>query len=194
MPYLLAVIVLLAAAGSWLLASHDRLRARETPWDHATRVVLNEPWPAAMIEDRNNLLLDGAGPAQRLYQHVLQEFRRQDYEAALAGFRLFAELYADSPLAIKATYWRGECAFRIGRYDEARAAFDAVLTELPRDAAQSPTLPSRLAAAALLKKGLLYAKQGRLEDWRRTLELVVVQFPNSAEARLARKSLLVPVE
>lgn len=49
--------------------------------------------------------------SRRLYDRVMEEFKQWDYEAALAGFRLFIELHGQSSLAANAQYWIGECQF-----------------------------------------------------------------------------------
>ncbi len=118
--------------------------------------------------------------AKHLYDRVMEEFHRQDYPAALAGFRLFLELHGESPLASSAQYWIGECELRLGRYHEAVRSFERVLDRYPR----SPKL-----AAATLKKALAYDKLGMANESRILLERVIIQFPHSPEADLARKAL-----
>ncbi|HEV8540423.1 MAG TPA: tetratricopeptide repeat protein [Nitrospiraceae bacterium] len=121
-------------------------------------------------------------PSHRLYDRIMHEFHRGDCEAARAGFQLFVELHASSPLTPYADYWSGECGFRLGRYREAIESFDRAL-------GQSPLRP-KLAAAAFLKKGLAYAKLGERSRSRALLELVVVHFPHTQQAALARQALL----
>lgn len=122
--------------------------------------------------------------ARRLYDRVMEEFQRGDCEAAEAGFRMFLEIHQDSLLAPYVDYWRGECAFRQGRYQEAVEAFDRTVSRFP--------LSPKLAAAAFMKKGLAYAKLGKMNRSRNVLELVVAQFPNTEQAVFARKALLTP--
>jgi tol-pal system protein YbgF len=127
-----------------------------------------------------------AAPAQtqdasrRLYDRVMEEFRRKDYEAALAGFRLFLELHGQSALAANAHFWIGECQFRLGRYKDALASFYNVVSYYP--------LSAKLAAATW-RIGLAHAKLGDHEKARLMYERVVNDFPDSAEAELARKAL-----
>ena len=61
--------------------------------------------------------------SRQLYDRVMVEYRRGDYEAALAGFRFFIELHRKSALAANAQYWIGECEYRLGRYKEALSSF-----------------------------------------------------------------------
>jgi tol-pal system protein YbgF len=127
-----------------------------------------------------------AGPAQmhdtsrRLYDRVMEEFKHRDYEAALAGFKLFIELHHQSTLAANAQYWIGECQYRLGRYKDALSSFYAVVSYYPL----SPKL-----AASTLKIGQTYTKLGDHEKARLMFDRVADQYPDSAEAELARKAL-----
>ncbi len=121
--------------------------------------------------------------ARHLYDRVMQEFQRQDYEAALAGFRFFLELHGDSPLAGSAQYWAGECEFRLGRYQNAIAAFERVRTRYPK----SPKL-----ASALLKSALSHARLGQARESQALLNRILVEFPDRPEAKLARRALESP--
>src|SRR5262245_55973045 len=129
-----------------------------------------------------------AAPAQvqdtsrHLYDRVMQEFKRRDYEAALAGFRLFIELHGQTSLAANAQYWVGECQYRMGRYREALKAFSQVVSYYPL----SPKL-----AASTLKLGQTYTKLRDYEKARMMYERVVDQYPDTAEADIAKKAIEV---
>lgn len=139
------------------------------------------------------LPLSGTGPSdvqgeardspKHLYDRVMEEFLHRDYEAALAGFRFFLELYGRTSLAASAQYWVGECELRLGRYEEALRSFDLVLTHYPG---------SPKEAAAILKRGLIHARLGQHDAARILLERVLIQFPDRPEARLARQALHRP--
>lgn len=117
---------------------------------------------------------------RHLYDRVMEEFKRGDYEAALAGFRLFIQLHRKSVLAANAQYWIGECQYRLGRYDQALDSFYKVSSYGPASAK---------VAAAAFKIGQTYSKLGDHEKARIMLEQVRDQYPNSAEAELARKAI-----
>lgn len=125
-----------------------------------------------------------AVPTQRqdsvrhLYDRVMEEFKHRDYEAAMAGFRLFIELHGQSALAANAQYWIGECQYRMGRYRDALKSFYDVVSNYPL----SPKLP-----ASTLKLGQTYTKLGDPEKARLMFDRVVDQYPDSAEAEVARK-------
>ena len=132
-----------------------------------------------------------AAPAQvqdtsrHLYDRVMEEFKHRDYEAALAGFRLFLELHGQTSLAANAQYWVGECQYRMGRYKDALKAFYNVVSYYPL----SPKL-----AASTLKIGQTYNKLKDQEKARMMFERVVDQYPDSPEAEVARKALEVEVD
>ncbi len=118
--------------------------------------------------------------SRRLYDRVMEEFKHRDYEAALAGFRLFIELHGQSALAANAQYWIGECQYRLGRYKDALNSFYSVVSYYPL----SPKL-----AASTLKIGQTYTKLGDHEKARMIFDRVVDQYPDSSEAELARKAI-----
>lgn len=118
--------------------------------------------------------------SRHLYDRVMEEFKHRDYEAALAGFRFFLELHGQSSLAANAQYWVGECQYRLGRYKEALKSFYHVASYYPL----SPKL-----AASTLKIGQTYTRMKDHEKARMMYERVVDQYPESAEAELARKAL-----
>ena len=119
---------------------------------------------------------------RHLYDRVMEEFKHGDYEAALAGFRLFIELHRQSALAANAQYWIGECQYRLGRYKDALNSFYNVGTYNP----VSPKL-----AASAFKIGQTYSRLGEYERARLMFDRVLDQYPNGAEAELARKAISI---
>ncbi|MGC4097487.1 MAG: tol-pal system protein YbgF [Nitrospira sp.] len=117
---------------------------------------------------------------RRLYDRVMEEFKQRDYEAAMAGFRLFLELHGQSALAANAQYWIGECQYRMRRYRDALKSFYDVVSNYPL----SPKL-----AASTLKLGQTYTKLGDHEKARLMFDRVVEQYPESSEAEVARKAI-----
>ena len=118
--------------------------------------------------------------SRHLYDRVMEEFKHRDYEAALAGFRFFLELHGRSSLAANAQYWVGECQYRLGRYKDALKSFYHVVSYYPL----SPKI-----SASTLKIGQTYTRMKDHEKARMMYERVVDQYPESAEAELARKAL-----
>ncbi|HVG02418.1 MAG TPA: tol-pal system protein YbgF [Nitrospira sp.] len=118
--------------------------------------------------------------SRRLYDRVMEEFRHKDYNAALAGFRFFLELHGQSALSANAQYWMGECHYRLGHFKDALDAFYNVISYYPL---------SQKLAAATLKIGQIYGRQGDREKAQMMYERVTDQYPDSAEAEVARKAL-----
>jgi tol-pal system protein YbgF len=118
--------------------------------------------------------------SRHLYDRIMEEYKHKDYEAALAGFRFFLELHGQSSLAANAQYWIGECHYRLGHYKEALKSFYDVVSYYPL----SPKL-----AASSLKIAQIYTKMKDQEKSRMMYERVVDQYPDSAEAEIARKAL-----
>ena len=106
--------------------------------------------------------------SRHLYDRVMEEFKHRDYEAALAGFRLFLELHGQTSLAANAQYWVGECQYRMGRYKEALKAFYNVVSSYPL----SPKL-----ASSTLKIGQTYSKLKDHEKARMMFERVQGRIP-----------------
>ncbi|HEU5406666.1 MAG TPA: tol-pal system protein YbgF [Nitrospira sp.] len=117
---------------------------------------------------------------RRLYDRVMDEFKHRDYEAAMAGFRLFIELHSQSALAANAQYWIGECQYRTRRYRDALKSFYDVVSNYPL----SPKL-----SASTLKLGQTYTKLGDHEKARLMFDRVVEEYPDSPEAEVARKAI-----
>lgn len=117
---------------------------------------------------------------RQLYDRVMEEFKHRDYAAAMAGFQFFLELHSQSSLAANAQYWIGECQYRTGRYRDALKSFYDVVSNYPL----SPKLP-----ASTLKLGQTYVKLRDPEKARLMFDRVVDQYPDSAEAEVARKAL-----
>ncbi|MBH0192812.1 MAG: tol-pal system protein YbgF [Nitrospira sp.] len=123
--------------------------------------------------------------SRKLYDRVMTEFKHREYEAALAGFRLFMELHSQSALAANAQYWIGECQYRMGRYKDALNSFYNVVMNYPLSPKQ---------AASTLKLGQTYAKLGDQDNARIMFERVVDQYPASSEADLARRAIELATE
>lgn len=126
----------------------------------------------------------GHDTSRQLYDRVMEEFKRGDYVAAMAGFRLFLELHRQSLLAANAQYWIGECQYRLGRYNDALKSFYNVRSYNPA----SPKL-----AASAFKIGQTYSKLGDYKRARLMFDRVLDQYPNGAEAELARKAINVTI-
>jgi tol-pal system protein YbgF len=105
---------------------------------------------------------------------------RGNYDLAADGFREYRRRWPDTELSDNALYWIGECLDAQDETDDALAIFSQVLEEYPL---------SDKAAAAQLKKGLLYLKAGDKGQGVLNLQYVVYEHPGTREADLARERL-----
>ncbi len=121
----------------------------------------------------------GASPDE-LYRTAYEDYMRGNYDLAAQGFAEYLRRFPDTELSDNALYWIGECHAAQNEIDEAQAAFSRVLEEYPT---------SDKAAAAQLKKGLLYLEQGDNGQGVVHLQYVVYEHPGTKEADLARERL-----
>ncbi len=120
-----------------------------------------------------------AGPDE-LYRTAYEDYMRGNYDLAAQGFREYLRRYPDTDLADNALYWIGECYDAQDLTEEALEVFTRVLEDHPT---------SDKAAAAQLKKGLLYLREGDQAQGVVHLQYVVYEHPGTREADLARERL-----
>jgi tol-pal system protein YbgF len=105
---------------------------------------------------------------------------RGNYDLASQGFRDYIDRYPGTELTDNALYWIGECLDAEGETEQALGIFTQVLEDYPT---------SDKAAAAQLKKGLLYLKMDDQAQGVVHLQYVVYEYPGTREADLARERL-----
>jgi tol-pal system protein YbgF len=120
-----------------------------------------------------------AGP-DTLYRTAYEDYMRGNYELAADGFTEYLRRYPDTELADNALYWIGECHDAREEPQQALDTFSKVLEDYPT---------SDKAAAAQLKKGLIYLKMGDQGQGVVNLQYVVYEYPGTREADLAREQL-----
>jgi tol-pal system protein YbgF len=117
---------------------------------------------------------------EQLYRSSYEDYMRGNYDLAAQGFREYLKRWQDTDLADNALYWIGECHDAQEETQQALDVFTQVLEEYPT---------SDKAAAAQLKKGLLYLKLGDKGQGVLNLQYVVYEHPGTKEADLARERL-----
>ena len=120
-----------------------------------------------------------AGPEER-YRSAYEDYMRGNYDLARDGFSDYLERWPNTELSDNAMYWIGECYDAQDKPQEALDAFSKVLEDYPT---------SDKAAAAQLKKGLIYLKMGDQGQGVVNLQYVVYEHPGTREADLAREQL-----
>ena len=137
------------------------------------------PAPAAGAVPEPAVAADSAAE-QREYDAALEQFKRADYNGAIASFGTFVRTRAKSPLAPSAQYWIGNAQFAKRDFRAAIAAQRTLIQAYP-DSAKVPDALLNISSA-----------QGELNDnaaARRTLEELIAKYPSSEAAGKARQRL-----
>lgn len=122
----------------------------------------------------------GATTPEALYRSAYEDYMRGNYNLAADGFGEYLKRYPNTELADNALYWIGECFDAQEESQQALDTFTLVLEDYPS---------SDKAAAAQLKKGLIYLKMGDQGQGVVNLQYVVYEHPGTREAELAREQL-----
>jgi tol-pal system protein YbgF len=115
-----------------------------------------------------------------LYRSAYEDYMRGNYDLAADGFGEYMRRWPSTELTDNALYWIGECYDAQEKPEEALTTFTKVLEDYPT---------SDKAAAAQLKKGLIYLKMGDQGQGVVNLQYVVYEHPGTREADLAREQL-----
>lgn len=121
-----------------------------------------------------------ASTPEELYRSAYEDYMRGNYDLAAQGFRDYMDRWPSTELTDNALYWIGECYDAEGETENALEVFTRVLDDYPT---------SDKAAAAQLKKGLLYLKMDDQAQGVVHLQYVVYEYPGTREAELARERL-----
>jgi tol-pal system protein YbgF len=123
----------------------------------------------------------GNGIDQADYDRALTALRAGKYSETIGLLKDFGGTHPGTQLADNAQYWLGEAYYVTGDFDKALAAFKSVGERWPK---------SRKAPDALLKQGYTLQMQQDLKAARTALQQVIIRFPDSDAAKLARERLL----
>ena len=122
----------------------------------------------------------GSASPDELYRSAYEDYMRGNYDLAAEGFGEYMRRFPNTELTDNALYWIGECYDAQEEPEEALTTFTKVLEDYPT---------SDKAAAAQLKKGLIYLKMGDQGQGVVNLQYVVYEHPGTREADLAREQL-----
>jgi tol-pal system protein YbgF len=122
----------------------------------------------------------GATTPDKLYRSAYEDYMRGNYDLAADGFGEYLRRWPNTELSDNALYWIGECYDAKEEPNRALEMFSKVLEDYPN---------SDKAAAAQLKKGLIYLKMGDQGQGVVNLQYVVYEHPGTREADLAREQL-----
>jgi len=114
------------------------------------------------------------------YDDAYAVFKRGDYPTARKKFTKFLTAFPKSTFRVNALFWIAECSYKEKQYEEAIIKYDEIITKYPH----SPKVSS-----ALLKQGFSFLMLGDKTDGKIILEKVIADYPNSAQAEIARRKL-----
>lgn len=119
--------------------------------------------------------------AEQLYQNALDAIRNQkNFSAGRKMLEEFANKYPQHELYVNSLYWIGEAYYGDKQYESAILQFQDVISKY----SSHPK-----AAAAMLKQALAFNALGDGENARTTMQKVIAEYPNSAQATAAKKYL-----
>jgi len=138
-----------------------------------------EPTPAASLGKKKEE--NGAPDSEpELYKHAKSLLDQGKTEQARGEFERFLSLFPDSENADNARFWVAESYYRDKWYEKAILEYQAVIENYPK----GNKLP-----AALLKQGYAFEKLGETANSRLILKELIKKFPDTSEAKIARKKI-----
>jgi tol-pal system protein YbgF len=117
---------------------------------------------------------------QRLWEQAYADYASGQWSLAITGFETFLRTFPRSEQADKAQRYIGESYSLDGKFEQAIAAYNKVITNY----ATSPEVP-----LAYYKRGLAQVRLGQNDRARESWETVVKMFPDSDAALLAKQGL-----
>ncbi len=117
---------------------------------------------------------------QRLYDSAWGDYTAGNYTLAIQGFQMYLQSFPKSPRAHEAQLYVAESLAWEKKDMDAIAAYDRVISSYP-GSASVPT--------AYYKRGLAFERLGETARARESYEAVLKQFPDTAQATLAKNRL-----
>ena len=117
---------------------------------------------------------------QRMYDNAFGDYAAGHYDIAVLGFETFVKTFPRHDMADEAQANIGHSLFGAGKYQEAIAALQKVISDYP----QSNSVP-----AAYYKLGLSYQALKQDDLARKAFDVVMKNHPGTAESSLAKQAL-----
>lgn len=119
-------------------------------------------------------------PAKALYDKAYNLYKDGKYERARSYWAEFTDVFKDHPYVASATFWQGQCYFKMKDYNRATILFEDVIAKYK---------DSSKYKSALLRAGYSWDYLGDKEAAKMRMQQVVEKFPKSVEATQARRYL-----
>jgi tol-pal system protein YbgF len=119
--------------------------------------------------------------AQRMYETSYDDYSAGRYDLAIQGFEAYIQAFPRTPNAADAQYNIGMSYWNQGKWNEARDAFQKVVTEYPQQTIR--------VADAYYKLGQTYEQLKQIDNAKKAYETVVEKFPTTQAYALANQAL-----
>ena len=122
----------------------------------------------------------GSATKKGSLQKGLAEFKKKEYLAAISEIQAYLNSYPNGKKRIEAHFYLGESFFREKEYQKAILEFENV---------HEKSADSSLGRKATLRIAESFKALGKTKDAKAFAQLVIDNFPDSAEAKIARRLL-----
>ncbi len=122
----------------------------------------------------------GEKTPEGLYEEAKTRFDQGEYEEARELFQAYLDQYAQSKNADNAQFWIGEIYYHEKWYEKAILEYQKVIENHPK---------GNKVSSALLKQGFAFSNLGDNANAKLVLKELVRKYPDSTEAKIAKKKL-----
>jgi TolA-binding protein len=119
-------------------------------------------------------------PGAKLYRAGLVQLKANNYSQALGPLQALQRHYPKSSLSEPAEFFAANALYQMGKYDQAILQFNDQTMRFPK---------GRFASAALLREAQAFMKINDRIDARLTLQKLLSDLPDSAEAPMAKSMM-----
>jgi len=133
--------------------------------------------PPATVLTPSNV---GISP-QRMYEASYDDYTTGRFDLAIQGFQNFIATFPKLPQAGDAQYNIGMSYFSLGKWPEAKTAFEKVINDYPQQ--------SERVSDAYYKLGGTYEQLKQFDEAKKAYDTVVQKYPNTKSYALANQAL-----
>jgi tol-pal system protein YbgF len=141
--------------------------------------VLPAPSTSAYPRSTAKPAVSGA-EAEKHYTEGMRQYHAKKYAEARTQLHNYLKSQPKGPRAPEARYYLADSFYQEAKYREAAVEFNKLRLQFPK---------SILAPAGMLRQALCYKNQHQMSSYRSTLNKLVKAYPNSPEAKEAKKML-----
>ena len=118
---------------------------------------------------------------QRMYEASYDDYTSARFDLAIQGFQNFIATFPKLPNAADAQYNIGMSYYSLGKWPEAKTAFEKVISEYPQQ-------PERVSDA-YYKLGQTFERLNQIDEAKKAYDAVVQKYPTTKSYALANQAL-----